>query len=68
MSSENHHCPRCGGTNLEIYEDSFDCLDCFLEFEVVDLETCDDDSNILSIEEKSDFIHILKSNWDDMED
>jgi hypothetical protein len=46
------HCPRCGNIkNLIVYEETFDCPSCKLEFEIKDIELYDDDQ-ILSIEEK----------------
>ncbi|MBN1801091.1 MAG: hypothetical protein JW891_06250 [Candidatus Lokiarchaeota archaeon] len=53
------HCPRCQGKALAIYEKSFDCLVCQLEFEKKDLSLFDDEE-ILSIEEKLAFANGLK--------
>lgn len=53
------HCPRCRGKDLVIYEDSFDCLVCQLEFEKKDLILFEDE-DILSIEEKLAFTENLK--------
>ena len=48
---KNIRCPRCKGKRLVIYDDSFDCIDCNLEFEKADLLLYEEE-NILSIEEK----------------
>jgi hypothetical protein len=42
-----------------VYEDTFDCSTCNLEFEIKDLDLFDDD-NILSIEEKKHVTEALK--------
>ena len=51
-------CPRCKGTNLIEYDDSFDCLSCHMEFEKEDLLLYDEE-DILSVEEK---LGIVKHN------
>ncbi|MFX1237177.1 MAG: hypothetical protein ACFFAS_14895 [Promethearchaeota archaeon] len=55
----NFHCPRCGGKNLIMYDQSFDCVKCQLEFEKKDLDLYDDE-DILSIEEKLSFTREMK--------
>ena len=62
------HCPRCQSDKLIDYGDTFDCLVCKLEFEKKDLELYDDESEILSIEEKLEIIKVLKTNSEDEEE
>ena len=45
------HCPRCKGTDLVDYGDTYDCKACELEFEKQDLKLYDEE-DILSVEEK----------------
>lgn len=59
---EKLHCPRCKNKKIIDYGDTFDCPICNLEFEKKDLETFEDESNILSIEEKLDVAKVLKTN------
>ena len=61
------HCPRCKNNKIIDYGDTFDCLICKLEFEKKDLELYDDESAILSIEEKLDIVKVLKANLDGKE-
>lgn len=43
-------CPRCGSKKTIEYEDSFECLECNLEFNKVKDKDIDDD-NVLAIDE-----------------
>lgn len=52
-------CPRCKGKKLVIYDESFDCITCHLEFEKADLLLYNEE-DILSIEEKSKIIDMIK--------
>jgi len=52
-------CPRCKGKRLVIYDESFDCIDCNLEFEKADILRYDEE-DILSVEEKSRLIDSFK--------
>ena len=45
------YCPRCHGDELIIYSDSFQCINCDMEFEKDDIGKFEDDE-ILSIGEK----------------
>ena len=65
--NEELHCPRCKNNKIIDYGDTFDCLVCKLEFDKKDLELYDDESAILSIEEKLDIVKVLKSNSDKIE-
>ena len=56
---EKLHCPRCKSRKLIDYGETFDCPICNLEFEKKDFETFDDESAILSIEEKLEIIKVL---------
>lgn len=62
MKQKNLKCPRCNGNNIENYGEIIECHDCNLEFEKKDIETIKDKSNILSIQEKEEFIDIMKEN------
>lgn len=56
-------CPRCGGENISEYNNSFDCVKCRCEFEKKDVLACktkEDLANIMSIEEKMDFLRAFK--------
>jgi len=57
-------CPRCNGNNIIDYEDTFECLNCNLEFDKVSFKLIEED-NILSIEEKRAFLDIFKDNIDE---
>jgi uncharacterized Zn finger protein (UPF0148 family) len=59
---EKLHCPRCKNKNIIDYGETFDCPICNLEFEKKDLEKFEDESNILSIEEKLEVVKVLKEN------
>ena len=55
------HCPRCGNTSdLVVYDETFDCIKCKLEFRKKDLEEFDDE-DILSIEELSQLVRSVYS-------
>ena len=47
-----YRCPRCGNGKIIDYGDTFDCSVCELEFKKNDLNTIEDKSSILAIEEK----------------
>ena len=49
--SNTFRCPRCKRKRLVIHDESFDCIDCHLEFEIADFLLFDEE-DILSIEEK----------------
>lgn len=57
--SKSLRCPRCKGKELMIYDDSFDCISCHMEFEKEDLLLYDEE-DILSVEEKSGIVKALK--------
>ena len=59
-NSDPLHCPRCGNRQIILYEDTFECPKCKLEFYIKDLEQSDDDDQILSIEEMKNFYDIVK--------
>jgi len=59
---EKLHCPRCKNEKIIDYGETFDCPICNLEFEKKDLELYDDESNILSIEEKLEVLKTIKTN------
>ena len=66
--NEELHCPRCKNNKIIDYGDTFDCLICKLEFEKKDLELFDDESAILSIEEKLEIVKVLKTNSENNEE
>ena len=53
-------CPKCKGENIIDYGDSIECVGCNLEFEKTVLESLEDESDALSIEEKLEIIKIFK--------
>ncbi|MFX1337755.1 MAG: hypothetical protein ACFFDK_04030 [Promethearchaeota archaeon] len=59
---EKLHCPRCKNKRIIDYGDTFDCPLCHLEFEKKDFALFDDESNILSIEEKLEVLKVIKTN------
>ena len=56
-----YYCPRCRNRNIVIYEDSFECKDCLLEFEKEDFDTIDDKMCILSLQEKKGILKVIKN-------
>lgn len=67
MSKKSFKCPRCGGENIVEYKESFDCVDCGLEFEKRDVLACktkEDLANVMAIEEKSNFLRAFKDDDD----
>ena len=56
---EVDRCPRCGCENLIMYGETFDCTDCQMEFETIDVARFEEE-DILSIEEKK---HIRPKVW-----
>ena len=56
---KRYHCPRCGSKKIIEYDDSFDCPICQLEFEKADCDRLEDDTDILSIEEKLNLFKAL---------
>ena len=59
--TKTYHCPRCNNTKLIVYDDSFDCPICMLEFEKKDFDIFEDDE-ILAVEEK---IKVVRALMDD---
>ena len=56
-------CPRCGGDRLVDYGETFDCVNCRLEFEKSDVLACktqEDRKNVLSIKEKLSIANAFK--------
>jgi len=55
MNDDQHdkelYCPRCHGDELVEYGETFQCINCDLEFEKDDIDKFEDDE-ILSISEK----------------
>ncbi len=49
---KKYSCPRCNGNNVVEYDESIDCVDCKLEFHKYEIDTIEDKSTILSIQEK----------------
>ena len=58
-NSKQYHCPRCGTEVITEFDDSFDCPRCRLEFEKADCDRLEDDSAILSINEKYDLFKAM---------
>ena len=56
---EVDRCPRCGSENLIMYGETFDCMDCQMEFETIDVARYEEE-DILSIEEKK---HVRSKVW-----
>lgn len=53
------HCPRCKNVKVIEYINSIECPNCKLEFHKKDFSRFSDDQ-ILSIQEKSDFLKFFK--------
>ncbi len=52
-------CPRCGGMNVIEYDTAIECTDCVLEFSIEDIETTEDKSQVLSVQEKLHVSQVL---------
>ncbi len=54
--TKKFHCPRCSSKKIIDLGDVIECVNCKDEFEKSDLETFEDESNILSVREKKRFL------------
>ncbi len=64
-------CPRCGNARVIDYDDSFECPECKLEFEKEDFEGVENEEdlkNILSVQEKHEFLDAFRKEGESAEE